>query len=72
MPRWPRRPIASWLASEIVWPAGVDGPSVLSSGEAAPPIMHSVLGSSRQERHQGPGPCPKKKKKGVKGLHTRI
>ena len=22
VPRWPRRPMASWLVSEIVWPAG--------------------------------------------------
>jgi len=23
VPRWPRRPMASWLVSGIVWPAGV-------------------------------------------------
>jgi len=40
--------------------AGVDCPSVLGSGEAAPQVLCSVLGPPLQERHQGPGACPEK------------
>ena len=37
-----------------------DCPSVLSSGESAPLVLRSVSGPSLQERHGGPGACPKK------------
>jgi len=53
VPRWPRRPMASWLVSGIVWPAGVGrgSPPVLGTGEAAPGVLCSVLGPSLQEGH---------------------
>ena len=35
--------------------AGGDRPSVLCSGEAAPQVLCSVLGSSLQEGHRGTG-----------------
>lgn len=31
-----------------------DYPSVLSSGEAVPQVLYSVLGPSQEERHQAP------------------
>ena len=41
--------------------------SVLSSGEAAPQVLCSVLGPSLQERHQGPGACSEKGNKAGEG-----
>lgn len=51
LPEWPRRPMASWLASEIVQEQGGDCPSVLSSGEAIPQVLRSSLGPSLREQH---------------------
>lgn len=44
VPRWPRRPMASWLVSAIVWPAGLREWifPVLVTGMAAPQILCSV------------------------------
>ena len=69
MPRWPRRPMASWLVSEIVLPAeqGSNCPPVLSTGEAASQVLCPVLGSSLYERHGGPGGCPEKDNKAGEG-----
>lgn len=73
VPRWPRRLVVSWLDSEIVQPAGAesDHPSVLSSGEATLRVLRSVLGTSLQERHRGPGMCPERGNKAVRGLEHR-
>jgi len=53
VPRWPRRPVASWLVSEIVLPSGAGGDhqSVLSPDEVAPRALCSVFGLSLQEKH---------------------
>ena len=50
---------------------GGDYPSVLATGKAAPQVLYSVLGSSLQERHRGPGVCSEKGSKAVKGLEHR-
>ena len=59
--------------SAIMQPAGAgsDHPSVLSSGEAAPQVLGSVLGPSLQESHRGPGACPEKGNKAVRGLEHK-
>lgn len=46
--RWPGRPVASWLVTRLVWPAGTGqgSPPVLSTDEAAPRVLWSVLGLS--------------------------
>jgi len=46
-------------------------PSELGTGEAAPQVLCSVLGPSLQERHRGPGVCPEKGRKVVKGLEYK-
>ena len=45
--------------------------SVLSTGEATPRVLCSVLGLSLQERHQSPGACPEKGNEAVKDLEHR-
>jgi len=54
-------------APSTLSPKGNHQSPVLSSAEDAPQILHSVLGPSLQERHRGPGACPKKGEKAVKG-----
>ena len=68
-----KEPMTSWLASEMVQSAGAggDGASVLSSGEAAPQVLCSVLSPSLEERHEGPGACSEKGSKALTGLEHR-
>ena len=47
-------------------------PSALSSGEAAPGVLCSVLGSSRQERHGGPGACPEEGNEAGEGSGAQV
>lgn len=65
-----KEPMTSWLASEMVQSAGAggDGASVLSSGEAAPRVLCSVLGPSLKEEHGSPGVFPEKDNRAVRGL----
>lgn len=48
VPRWPRKPVASWLVSDRVWPAvlGQWSYPCTWTGEAAPWILGSVLSPS--------------------------
>ena len=50
---------------------GGDRPSVLSSAEAAPRVLCSVLGPTLQERHCGPGVCSEKGNEAVRGLEHK-
>ena len=45
--------------------------AVLSTGEAAPQVLCSVLGPSLQERHQGPGVGSEMGNDAVKGLEHK-
>jgi len=62
--------ILAYISNSAASRAGGDRPSVLRSGEAAPQVLCSVLGSSLQERHQGPGMSPEKGNGAVQGLST--
>ena len=46
-------------------------PTVLSTGEATPRVLCSVLGHSLTEIHQGPGACSEKGNEAVKGLEYK-
>jgi len=74
VPRWPRRPTASWLVSGIVWPARVGGDCapVLGTGEAAPGVLCSVLGPSLQDRHGVAGACPEKGNEAGAGSREQV
>ena len=41
---------------------------MLETSEAAPQVLGLVLGPSPQEGHRGPGVCPEKGNKAVRGL----
>ena len=70
VPRWSRRPMASWLTSRMVWWAGLGKSScpVLSTGEASPRVLCSILGTSVQKGHGGAGAGPEKGSKACEGL----
>ena len=65
---------ASWLVSVVVHPAGAEkGPCpLLSSAETSPRVLCSLLGTSLQESHSGPGVCPVKGNEAVKGLEHKF
>lgn len=62
VPKWPRKPTASWLVSAIVWPAGLisDHSPVLGTGEAGSGVLCSVLEPSLQKGHWAAGARPEK------------
>jgi len=59
-----------WAPSEMDHQS-TDCPSVPSSGESAPLVLCSVWGPSLQERHGGPGACPKKGNEAVRDLEHK-
>ena len=58
-------PLSSLVAS-VQPEQGSSCPPVLSTGEAAPPVLCPVLGPSLQERHWGPAACSKKGNKALR------
>jgi len=74
VPRWPRKPMASWLVSEIVLPARASkwSSTLFGTGEAAPWILYSVLGSSLQESHWGPRTRPVKDNEAGERAGTQV
>lgn len=71
VPRWPRRPMASWLVSESVWSKKYY-PPVISTGKVATQIMYSVLGPSLQESHGDGRAWPVKGNKANEGLRGAL
>jgi len=64
VPRWPRRPLASWVVSGMVWWAGLGKSSCHYTRHR---VLHSVLGTSVQEGHGDTGAGPEKGNEASKG-----
>ena len=50
----------------------IDRVPVLSTGEAAPRVLCSALGPSRQEGHGGAGACPEKGNEAGEGSGEQV
>ena len=75
VPRWPKRPITSWLISEMetVWPAGLGKWSSPCTQRWWGRTLNTVFSFGRlTTRHWGAGVCPKKGNEAGEGSREQV